>query len=405
MRKTVKRLLASVTGVLAGGLLAATLPAQPAQASSWMDRCPAGYFCGFTGTSGGGTMFKTNKSMATLGTWDNKIRSFTNKSAVIACVYTDPHYSLSGSSSSLFAVAPDGSGHDYTDSLDRAISSIKMVRTENECTGDAYPHWISDPGTRAAGFGDLDNNRRADVLSRDLAGRLWYLPGDGAGRYLGAGWNGMTALTRHGDFTGDGREDLVARDGAGRLWMYPGKGTGAFGARTNVGTGWNTLAAPTAVGDLSGDGRADLVARDGSGRLWLYPGRGNGTFAARKSVGTGWHVMNRLVGSGDMNRDGKADLIARERDGRLWFYAGRGNGTLAGRTLIGTGWHVMENLIAVGSYDGDGLNDLVASTNELYQGGFPGRLLGYRGSGTTPAVLRPVQELNGWQWWKQNGVF
>ncbi|MER7623419.1 VCBS repeat-containing protein [Streptomyces sp. NPDC126503] len=115
------------------------------------------------------------------------------------------------------------------------------------------------------------------------------------------------------------------------------------------------MTALTRHGDFTGDGREDLVARDGAGRLWLYPGRGNGTFAARKSVGTGWHVM--------------------------------------------------ENLIAVGSYDGDGLNDLLASTNELYQGGFPGRLLGYRGSGTAPAVLRPVQELNGGQWWKQNGVF
>ncbi|MFF3843340.1 FG-GAP-like repeat-containing protein [Streptomyces sp. NPDC001930] len=405
MRKTAKRLLASVTGVLAGGLLAATLPAQTAQASSWMDRCPSGYFCGFSGTSGQGTMLKTSKSMATLGTWDNKIRSYTNKSSAIACVYSDPNYSLNGANSTYFPVSPNGSGHDYDASLDRTISSVKMVLTENECSGDAYPWWISDPGTRSAGFGDLDNNRRADVLSRDLAGRLWFLPGDGTGRFVGGGWNAMTAMTRHGDFTGDGREDLVTRDRAGKLWLYPGNGAGRFGARKNIGTGWNGMSALTAVGDLSGDGKADLVARDGAGKLWLYPGRGNGSFGARKAIGGGWQVMNLVVGSGDMNRDGKADLVARDSAGKLWFYPGRNNGTLGARTLIGGGWQVMEYVFAVGSYDGDGTNDLVTSTNERYQGGLPGRLLGYRGSATAPTILRPVQQLNGWTWWKQNGVF
>lgn len=406
MRKTTRRLTAAVTAVLAGGLLAATLPAQTARADSWMDRCPSGYFCGFSETSGRGTLFKTNKSMATLGTWDNKIRSYTNKSSVIACLFSDPNYSLTGPDSSYFPDTPNGSGTDYDLSLDRKISSVKLVRTEYECTGNAYPHWISDPGTRSAGFGDLDGNRRADVLSRDVVGRLWFLPGDGTGRLVGSGWNALTAMTRHGDFSGDGREDLIARDRDGRLWLYPGNGAGWFGARRLVGTGgWNGMSAVTAVGDLSGDGRADLVARDGAGKLWLYPGRGNGSFAARKAVGGGWQVMNRVLGAGDMNRDGRADLVARDRDGKLWFYAGRGNGSLAARTLIGSGWQVMHEVFAVGSYDGDATDDLVAVTNERYQGGFPDRLLGYRGTGTAPGVLRPVQQLNGWSWWKQNGVY
>ncbi|MFB7357975.1 FG-GAP-like repeat-containing protein [Streptomyces gardneri] len=409
MRKTTRRLLASLTGVLAGGLLAAALPAQTAQASSWMDRCPSGYFCGFTGTAGDGSMFKTNKSMATLGTWDNKIRSFTNKSSEIACLYSDANYSLNGPDSTYWSQDPGGAGS-YSSSLDRKISSVKMVRTERECTGRAYPWWYADPATKAAGFGDLDGNRRPDLLVRDLVGRLWFLPGDvlstdGAGRLVGSGWNAMTAMTRHGDFTGDGREDLVARDRDGRLWLYPGNGAGAFGARKNIGTGgWNGMSVLTAAGDLSGDGKADLVARDTAGKLWLYPGRGNGTLGARKLVGGGWQVMNRLVGSGDLNGDGKADLVARDTAGKLWLYPGRNNGTLGARALVGGGWQDMQHLLAVGSYDGGSTNDLLAVTNERYAGGQPGRLLGYRGTGTAPTVLKGAEMIDS-GWWKLNGVY
>ncbi|KUH36952.1 MULTISPECIES: FG-GAP-like repeat-containing protein [Streptomyces] len=404
MRKSFRRLAGSLAGIVAGGLLAtAALPAGTARAATGADRCPTGYFCGFTGTSGDGTMFKTKTNMPTLGTWDDRIRSYTNRGTTFACLYTEPNYSVVGDDAYYWSEAPGGPGtYAWSTGFDREISSVKFVRTERECSQNAYPQWYSEPAPVPAGFSDLDGNGRSDLLVRDAVGRLWFLPGDGSGRLVGSGWNALTALTRHGDLSGDGREDLLARDKGGVLWLYPGRGNGTFGARASVGSGWNAMAELRAAGDLSGDGRADLLARDRNGVLWLYPGRGNGTFAARKSNGSGWHAMNRLVGTGDLTRDGRADLLARDTGGRMWLYPGRGTGTFAARTLLGGGWGAMRDLVGVGSYDGDATNDLVTVTDESYRGGHPGWLLGYRGTGA--GTFQRAAELNG-EWWSLNGAY
>ncbi|WP_405807871.1 FG-GAP-like repeat-containing protein [Streptomyces sp. NBC_00210] len=398
-----------MAGLVMAGLMTTALPTQTAQAvqaATGADRCPTGYFCGFTGDHGDGTMFKTNTNMPTLGTWDNKIRSFTNRGSQFACLYTEPNYSLAGEDASYWTERPAGTGeYHWSLSLDRRISSIKWVRTERECSQDAYPRWhlpFPDPAPNKAGFGDLDGNLSSDVLVRDAVGRLWFLPGDDSGRLVGSGWNAMTALTRHGDLSGDGHEDLLARDRSGTLWLYPGRGNGTFAARTSVGSGWNAMTAIRAAGDLTGDGRGDLLARDRDGRLWVYPGRGNGTFGARKSLGTGWNAMNYLIGPGDLNRDGRADLLARDTSGQLWNYPGRGNGTFGARKALGGGWQVMQTLIAVGSVDSDDGNDLLAVTNETYQGGRPGVLFLYRGgyNGTFGRALNLNED-----WWGLNGVY
>ncbi|MFJ5151077.1 peptidase inhibitor family I36 protein [Streptomyces sp. NPDC088353] len=78
---------------LAGtGLAAAN--AAPAAASSY--DCPSGYFCGWTGKSANGSMWKTNKSVADLGSWDNKIRSYVNRTKSIACLDEDRNYAAVG---------------------------------------------------------------------------------------------------------------------------------------------------------------------------------------------------------------------------------------------------------------------------------------------------------------------
>ncbi|MFF6955660.1 FG-GAP repeat domain-containing protein [Streptomyces sp. NPDC008317] len=88
------------------------------------------------------------------------------------------------------------------------MSSLKFFKTERECTEPSYGWWLAEKSPVEAGFGDIDGDRYADVLSRDLAGRLWFVPGSsGRGRLIGPGWNSMKAMTRHGDFTGDGIED------------------------------------------------------------------------------------------------------------------------------------------------------------------------------------------------------
>jgi hypothetical protein len=396
--------VATLAGLLLAGAGLTTVNAAPAAADAY--DCPAGYFCGWSGESATGQMYKTNKSVPDLGSWDNKIRSYTNRTQLIACVYEDKNYAPSGG---YFPERPAGAG-EYSSYPTATTSSVKFVRTERECSGPAYPSWVSETSTRALGFGDMNGDRKADVIVRDTAGRLWFTPGDTTGRLIGTGgWNAMNALTRHGDFSGDHREDVIAREAStGRLWLYPGTGTGSLGTRKLIGTGgWNGMSNITAVGDLTGDGRSDLIAVEkATGKLYLYPGTSTGALGSRRVIGTGgWNAMNALAGVGDMNGDGRPDLYAREAStGKLWLYPGRSS-AVGGRVLVGTGgWNAMANLIANGDSSGDGRPDLVAVTNDKYViDGFPGNLgwlVTYRGLGD--GRLSGGERTDG-DWWGLNG--
>ncbi|MFB7573662.1 FG-GAP repeat domain-containing protein, partial [Streptomyces sp. NPDC056165] len=247
----------------------------------------------------------------------------------------------------------------YSGSPVADTSSIKFVRTKRECGGPAYPIWYSETSPKALGFGDMNGDRRADMIVRDMAVRLWLTPGNGTGKLIGAGgWNSMNALTRHGDFSGDGREDLIAPEAStGKLWLYPGTSTSKLGARKLIGSsGWNSMNALVGMGDVTGDGRPDLYAREAStGKLWLYPGTSTGRLGARKLIGSG-------------------------------------------------GWNAMANLISVGDFSGDGRPDLATVTNTKYViDGFPGHpgwLISYRGRDT--GSLMAGERTNG-DWWLLNG--
>ncbi|MFG2642575.1 FG-GAP-like repeat-containing protein [Streptomyces sp. NPDC048370] len=403
MRTTILRGLATVLGLASVAVLGAgTAPARAAASD-----CPKGYFCAWKNESATGTMFKANTDQATLGSWDNAIRSFTNRTSMYACLYDEKDHAPMGGYASL---RPDGPG-EWGAWPTSPTSSIKFVRTERECSQPPYPRW-DVLSSAAAPFGDMNGDRRADLLTRDTAGRLWFLRGDGQGRLVGTGgWNAMNALTRHGDFDNDAWEDLIAREAStGKLWLYPGVGSGFFYERKLIGSGgWNGMARVTAFGDLSGDGRGDLVAVEKStGKLWLYPGTASGGLGGRKLLGSGgWTGMNALVGAGDMDRDGRPDLVAREAStGKLWLYPG-GTSTLKARKLIGTGgWNAMDTFIAVGDTNGDGYADLSTITNEQYRiDGYPGHLgwlLSYPGLGN--GSLASGQRVDG-EWWGLNGAF
>ncbi|MFI8510320.1 FG-GAP-like repeat-containing protein [Streptomyces sp. NPDC085460] len=377
-----------------GALAGATAPAQAAPAD-----CPAGYFCAWKTDSATGEMFRTKVDAATLGSWDNAFRTVSNRTTRFACLHDDPNHGYDGD---VWQIDPNPSGTEWGGAGSTTISSLRLVATERECTGlAAYPEWYAEKATTGAGFGDLNADDTADVLVRDKAGRLWFLPGDGTGRLAGAGgWNAMNALTRHGDLTGDGKEDVIAREAStGKLYLYPGTGTGSLGARKLIGTGgWNAMTQLTAFGDLTGDHRSDLLAVEKStGKLWLYPGTASGALGARKALGTGgWNSMNALVGFGDMTKDGKADLLAREAStGKLWLYPGKAS-ALGSRVLIGGGWGGMASFLAVGDRSADGHHDLVAITRDGVQTTY----LGKPTPGFQPGAAAPYAD-----WNDLNGAF
>ncbi|MFB6901542.1 FG-GAP-like repeat-containing protein [Streptomyces hydrogenans] len=395
MRNTLLRraaALATTLGLTSLGLLGAG--AAPAQAA--ISDCPVGYFCAWqTDGNGSGSMFKTNTSRATLGTWDNKFRMVINRTSSIACLYDDVNFGLTGG----YTTFQPHQQYASTGGLDTR-SSLKLVRTVRECEAPAYPYWNAATSPRPSGFSDMNADRKSDVLVRDTVGRLWFLPGDGTGRLVGSGgWNAFNAIVRHGDFSRDGREDVLAREAStGKLWLYPGTGSGGLGTRKLLGSGgWNSMSRIAAFGDLSGDARADLLAVEKStGKLWLYPGTGTGGLGARKLIGSGgWNGMNALVGVGDMNADGRADLYAREAStGKLWLYPGRA-GLLGPRILVGSaGWNTMAALVAVGDSSGDGRPDLLTMDRS-------GVLYEYAGTGS--GGLRTREETGLW-WGMESGA-
>ncbi|MFD0148422.1 FG-GAP-like repeat-containing protein [Streptomyces sp. NPDC055721] len=401
-----KRLATAATalGLTSAALLGAG--ASPAQAA--ISDCPSGYFCAWKTDNGTGTMYKTQANAPTLGTWDNTFRTVVNRTNKFVCLYEDPNHGTDGD---VYSVYPDPSGSEWGGPGSNSVSSLKFVAAERECAMDPYPVWHAAEAPKAAGFGDLDANRTADVLVRDKVGRLWFLPGNGSGKLVGSGgWNAFNALVRHGDFSRDGKEDVIAREAStGKLWLYPGTGTGSLGARKLIGTGgWNVMSRLVGVGDLNGDTRSDLVAVEkSSGKLWLYPGTTTGTLGARVLLGNGgWNGMNAFAGTGDLNGDSRPDLVAREAStGKLWMYPGKAGGTFGTRVLLGSGWNVMDQLLAVGDYDGDGHHDLAAITNSSYSSNVfrgDGALILYSGTGTGK-FQAGFPETD--SWWQLNGAF
>jgi hypothetical protein len=197
-------------------------------------------------------------------------------------------------------------------------------------------------------FGDLNGDRRDDVLVRFASGELRdyrtmrgqaFLTGT-PHISLGTGWNQYNVLTSPGDITGDGRPDLIARrTSTGELFLYQGTSTGKLSAPVRIAGNWSGYKKIVGVGDFNGDGRGDLLAQDTSNTLWRYDGNGSGGFKARVKVAANWgSSYNVVIGAGDITGDGRADIVSRDTAGNVWRNNGNGKGSLGARTKVAMGW-------------------------------------------------------------------
>ena len=237
-------------------------------------------------------------------------------------------------------------------------------------------------GPVVPGF-DADGN--PDLLARTSTGALVLYPGDAsggfrAGRTVGTGWGGFTALLSPGDFTGDGKADLLARRADGGLCLWRGNGTGGWATSAQlVGTGWGSFTALFGAGDFTGDGKADVIGRTADGVLHLYAGTGTGRFSGARVIGAGWNIYNAVFSPGDLTGDGRPDVVTRTKAGLLYLYAGNGAGGFAGRgTVIGRGWDGFASVLSAGDLTGDHVPDLLGRTSsgllKLYAGTGTGRI-------------------------------
>lgn len=248
--------------------------------------------------------------------------------------------------------APDGTG----DVLTLTSTGVISYRsgTEKGTFGSAMSASGWPSSVTPIPFGDLNGDRRSDILVRFSSGELRayrtmrgqsFITGTPYTSF-GKGWNQYNLLTYPGDITGDGRPDLIARKAStGEVFLYRGTSGNRLAARVRIAANWSGYKKIVGVGDLNGDGRGDLLAQDTSNTLWRYDGTGTGGFGARVKVAADWGSnYNAVIGIGDLTGDARADIVSRDTAGNVWRNSGNGKGSFGPRTRIATGWQAYKGL-------------------------------------------------------------
>ncbi|WP_328554458.1 FG-GAP repeat domain-containing protein [Streptomyces sp. NBC_00358] len=143
----------------------------------------------------------------------------------------------------------DVSGDGRPDLIARAASTGTVYLCKGTSTGTLsarvklYDNWKGYK--KIVGAGDLDGDGIGDLLAQDTSNTLYRYSGKGDGTFAARGkvfgdWGGSyDAVVVVGDITDDGRADLVSRDTSGNLYRNSGDGKGSFGSRTRIATGWS----------------------------------------------------------------------------------------------------------------------------------------------------------------------
>jgi hypothetical protein len=234
--------------------------------------------------------------------------------------------------------------------------------------------------------GDLNGDRKPELMGTDTAGVLWRWFGLGGGKFgaktrIGHGMLGLRMVANPGpsaagvrtfapgpgDVDSDGYRDLVAVTPDNQVRLI--RGNGAGGLVSNVPTGLTVPAGSRlfSLGDFDSDGVADLGMIDAGGLFYRISGNGAGGYAAPVQIGNGWNTLNLVFGGIDYDGDRHVDVIGRDAAGLLKLYRGNGAGGWVGTvTQIGNGWSGMTAMFAVGDFDGDQAPDIIARTAEGY---------------------------------------
>ncbi|MET9786614.1 VCBS repeat-containing protein [Streptomyces canus] len=143
----------------------------------------------------------------------------------------------------------DLSGDGRPDLIARGASTGTVYLYKGTSTGKLsarvklYDNWKGYK--KIVGAGDLNGDGRGDLLAQDTSNTLYRYDGTGQGTFkarvkLFTNWGGSyNAIVGVGDITDDGRADLISRDTGGTVWRNSGDGKGSFGARVKIATGFS----------------------------------------------------------------------------------------------------------------------------------------------------------------------
>ena len=236
--------------------------------------------------------------------------------------------------------------------------------------------------------GDANRDGKQDLYARNANGKLWLLRGDGSGglkrnaRKMSGSWDSFDVLAGFGDLTNDGRPDLLARaKKSGRTYVYPAQGRKGFGQRFG---GWNRFAGVrklVSAGDLMGPA-VDLVGVSRKGNLVVFPNRQGRPIEGVVPTGVTFSDSSQVLTVGDFNRDGHTDVLTRSAStGDLFLRAGNGADGFAEPVLAGQGFGSVADLRGVGDVTGDGIPDLAGTPSGSSAHIYPGNGSGGFGAG------------------------
>ncbi|WP_439679319.1 peptidase inhibitor family I36 protein [Embleya sp. MST-111070] len=117
----IKRIVAGLAGVVA---VVGAMSVSPAGAADGYDRCPAGYYCMFSGLDGTGDMIKLTRStpdLAALG-MNDRAESDWNRTASTIYLWSDAGYS---GCTAVTSSGPTGKGNFFPDYRD-FVSSVQF---------------------------------------------------------------------------------------------------------------------------------------------------------------------------------------------------------------------------------------------------------------------------------------
>lgn len=273
--------------------------------------------------------------------------------------YTPLFFGLKNAGAAAGTEPPTGSLGDFNhdtkpDVLTRNSSGELWVYPGNGADGFGGKYRIGSGFgmMNSISVGDFNGDGWSDLLCRVAStGELRIFqhtkntstPYSGNGILAGSGWNIMTSINV-GDVNYDRKVDIVARDQGGDLWLFLGNGNSTFAGRKQIGEGWNTTNAINVV-DFTLDGWPEIIMRNPTtGTLTMYvhskdPAR---PYDSGRIIGdSGFQSMNAFL-VGDFNRDGKPDLVTRvTNDGglKLYRHTGSPNAPLSSSIPIGSSWN------------------------------------------------------------------